>query len=106
MMLYILRANMLTDKLETYREWMKKAIKRTLTVPGVIEFREYRTESSAQVMVTYKFEDMRSWSKWNSNKDIKVFLNEMEEYTSNFTAEIWILSKIWFLSPRFTDVPF
>jgi len=41
MVLYVLRWDIHPDKVEAYLKWTEGAIRRTLAVPGVVEFRAY-----------------------------------------------------------------
>ena len=82
--------NIHPDKVEAYLKWTEGAIKRLLSVPGVIEFRAYRTTAgSHQVVVTYEFADLASWGHWFENKEIQKVLDEAYTLTLNMTLEIW-----------------
>jgi len=45
MVLYIMKWDIHPDKAEAYLKWTEGAIKRTLKVKGVVEFRAYRPVS-------------------------------------------------------------
>ena len=54
MVLYIMKWDIHPDKAEAYLKWTGEAIKRTLGVKGVVEFRAYRPASGpGQVVITY-----------------------------------------------------
>jgi len=40
--LYLMKWDIHPDKVEAYLKWAEGAIRRTLAVPGVVEFRAYR----------------------------------------------------------------
>jgi antibiotic biosynthesis monooxygenase (ABM) superfamily enzyme len=78
------------DKLEAYMKWTEGAIKRTLAVPGVIEFRAYRPATgTSQVAVTYEFADMAAWAAWESSEDTQKVLTELHTLALNVSIEIW-----------------
>jgi quinol monooxygenase YgiN len=78
------------DKLEAYLKWTDSAIKRTLAVPGVVEFRAYRSASGAsQIVTTYEFADMVAWAAWNGNEDVQKVLMELHTLALNVNIEIW-----------------
>ena len=56
MVLYVLKWDLLPEKLKTYEEWIESAIERTVSVPRVIEFRGYRMAVSlmGQIIVTFE----------------------------------------------------
>jgi hypothetical protein len=59
MVLYIMKWDIHPDKAEAYLKWTEGAIKKTLGVKGVVEFRAYRPVSGdRQAVVTYEFPDM------------------------------------------------
>ena len=63
------------DKAEAYLKWTGEAIKGTLGVKGVVEFRAYRPASGAsQAVVTYEFADMATWAAWQAHENTqKIF---------------------------------
>jgi len=78
MVLYVMKWNVHPDKKEEYLNWTSGAIKRTLGVPGVSEFRAYRPASgSAEVVVTYEFADMAAWAAWNVHEDTQRVFDEL-----------------------------
>lgn len=90
MVLYLMKWDVLPDKPEAYLEWTESAIKRTLGVPGVVEFRAYRTTIGAsQVVVTYEFADLAAWAAFFNNEEAQKVLDELRTYTSNVTTELW-----------------
>ena len=83
------------DKLEAYVKWTEGAIKRTVSVPGVVEFRAYRQAAGAsQVVITYEFADMAAWAAWHLNEDVQKLLLEVHTLAFNVTAELWGASPV------------
>lgn len=90
MVLYIVKWDIHPDKVEAYQRWTKSAIERTLAVPGVIEFRAYRTSvGSLQVVITYEFADLATWAAWRANTEVEKVLDELRTLTTNVTSELW-----------------
>ena len=90
MVLLVQKWDILPDKFEEYNEWAPSAIKRLLSVPGVVEFRAYRPASgSHQVAITFEFENMGSWASWYENEDVQKIRAEMQGLTCNRFDEIW-----------------
>lgn len=90
MVLYIMKWDILPDKVEAYLKWTEGAIQRTLAVPGVVEFRAYRPATGAsQVVVTYEFADLAAWAAWQAHEDIQKILDELRTLTVNVTTELW-----------------
>jgi len=90
MVLYVMRWDILPDKVEAYRKWTDSAIKRTLAVPGVVEFRGYRPAAGAsQIVVTYEFADLAAWAAWDANEDMQKVSNELRTLTTNMSTELW-----------------
>jgi antibiotic biosynthesis monooxygenase (ABM) superfamily enzyme len=90
MVLFIMKWDIHPDKAEAYLKWTDSAIKRTLAVPGVVEFRAYRPASgSGQVAVTYEFPDMVTWATWQAKEDTQKVLTELHTVALNVTTELW-----------------
>lgn len=90
MVLYIMKWDIHPDKVEAYMGWTKSAIQRTLAVPGVVEFRAYRTASgTSQAVVTYEFDDMTAWAAWQANEDTQKVLDELHTLAINVSEELW-----------------
>ena len=78
------------DKHEAYTKWTEGAIKRTLAVPGVVEFRGYRgIAGDAEVVVTYEFADLAAYAAWRGNEGIQKLLDELHTLALNVTSELW-----------------
>ena len=78
------------DKLEAYLKWTDGAIKRDLSVPGVVEFRAYRGAAGApQVVTTWEFSDMSAWATWNSSAEVQKVFAELHTLAVNVTSELW-----------------
>ncbi len=90
MVLYVMKWDILPDKVEAYMKWTEGAIQRTLAVPGVAEFRAYRpTTGASQVVVTYEFDDMATWAAWQTHEDTQKVLDELRTLAANVTIELW-----------------
>ena len=78
------------DKLEAYSKWAGEALKRSLAVPGVVEFRAYRpTVGGSLVVQTHEFADLAAWAAWRSNKELEKVVDELETFVVNLTVELW-----------------
>ncbi len=90
MVLQVMKWNIHPDKVEDYLKWTESAIKRTLAVPGVVEFRAYRPATGAsQVVTTYEFADMVTWAAWQSDEDGQKVMDELRTLTLNVNIEVW-----------------
>ena len=90
MILSVLKYEIHPDKVEAYLKWTEGAIKRTLGVPGVVEFRAYRgTVGAPQVITTYEFADLASWAAFRANKEVEKVLDELHTLAINVTTELW-----------------
>ena len=88
--LYVMQWTVHPDKADAYLKWTESAIKRTLAVPGVLEFRGYRPASGPhQVVVTYEFADLATWAAWHANDDAQRVFKELYTVAVNITAELW-----------------
>mgnify|MGYP001076776458 CR=1 FL=1 len=90
MVLWIMKWDIHPDKAEAYLKWTEGAIKRTLGVPGVVEFRAYRPVTGAsQVVVTYEFADLATWAAWYGNEDVQKVQDELHTLALNVNTELW-----------------
>jgi len=90
MVLYIMKWDIHPDKAEAYLKWTEGAIKRTLKVKGVVEFRAYRPVSGGrQAVVTYEFPDMATWAAWQGHEDTQKVLTELHTVALNVSIELW-----------------
>jgi quinol monooxygenase YgiN len=90
MVLYIMRWDIHPDKVEAYKKWTDSAIKRTLSAPGVVEFRAYRPAAGAsQIVLTYEFADLTTWATWYANEDLQKVRDELRTLTINVSTELW-----------------
>lgn len=90
MVLYIMKWDILPGKVEDYLKWTEGAIKRTLSVPGVVEFRAYRPATGdSQVVVTYEFEDIATWADFYAHETIQNILDELRALATNVSTELW-----------------
>lgn len=90
MVLQVMKWDIHPDKMEAYLKWTDSAIKGTLAVPGVVEFRAYRTaEGPSQIVTTYEFVDMAAWAAWYSNEGVQKILTELHTLALNVNLELW-----------------
>ena len=90
MVLQVMKWNIHPDKAEAYLEWAQNAVRRTLAVPGVTEFRAYRPATgTSQVVSTYEFADMASWSAWQNNEEMQKIMDELRTLALNVDVEVW-----------------
>lgn len=89
MVLHVMKWNVHPEKAEVYINWAEIAIKRSVT-PKVVEFRAYRPiTGKSQVVATYEFTDLKAWTDWQENEDVKVVMNELRSVAFNITTELW-----------------
>jgi quinol monooxygenase YgiN len=90
MVLQVTKWNVHPDKADAYNEWVGSAVRRTLAVPGLVEFRAYRPHTGEyQIVATYEFEDLAAWAAWRSNEDMQRLENELRTLVSDVTNEVW-----------------
>jgi quinol monooxygenase YgiN len=90
MVLHVTKYDVHPDKLEAYLKWTEGAIKRTLAVPGVVEFRAYRSVTgSSQLVTTHEFADLAAWAAWSSNPDCLKVMLELHTLALNVTVDVW-----------------
>lgn len=90
MVLQVMKWDIHPDKVDEYLKWTETAIKRTVSVPGVVEFRAYRPAAgSSQVVTTYEFADLNAWATWQSNVDVQNVMLELHSLALNVELEVW-----------------
>jgi quinol monooxygenase YgiN len=90
MVLSVTKWDIHPDKLEGYPKWAESAIKRCVSVPGVVEFRAYRGAAGApQVVITWEFADMSAWAVWNTSEEVQKVFTELHTVAVNVTTELW-----------------
>jgi quinol monooxygenase YgiN len=90
MVLNVMKWDIHPDKMEAYLKWTDSAIKGTLAVPGVVEFRAYRAATGAsQIVTTYEFADMAAWASWYNNEGVQKVLTELHTLALNVNIELW-----------------
>jgi quinol monooxygenase YgiN len=90
MVLHVSKYDIHPDKLEAYLKWVEGAIKRILALPGVVEFRAYRTVAgSSQLVTTIEFADMAACAAAVSNADMQKLSMELHTLALNVTVEVW-----------------
>lgn len=90
MVLHVSKYDIHPDKLEAYLNWVEGAIKRILALPGVVEFRAYRTVAgSSQLVTTIEFADMAACAAAVSNADMQKLSMELHTLALNLSVDIW-----------------
>ncbi len=90
MVLYVMSWNIHPDKEEEYPKWAQSAIQRYLKIPGVVEFRGYRTVAGRrQVVITFEFVDMNAFAAWQGSQDVQKITAEAFTMTLNLKVELW-----------------
>jgi antibiotic biosynthesis monooxygenase (ABM) superfamily enzyme len=89
MVLYIIKWDILPEKTEEYNQWVRKALKMSLDIPGVIEFRAFRSiMGGKQVVSMYEFANIKTWASWQENKEFQKHLEEGRNYWTNMSQEL------------------
>jgi quinol monooxygenase YgiN len=90
MVLQVTKYDIHPDKLEAFQKWVEGAIKRCMSVPGVVEYRAYRGAAGApQIVSTWEFADMSAWAAWSSSEDMQKLYAEAHTLAVNVTTELW-----------------
>jgi quinol monooxygenase YgiN len=90
MVLYVMQWNIHPDKTDAYMEWSKGAIARTVSAPGVVEFRAYRPATgTSQAVITYEFANMAAWETWHAHQDVQDVTTELRTLANNVSSELW-----------------
>jgi len=90
MVLAVVKYDIHPDKVEAYFKWTESAIRRNLSVPGVVEFRAYRTfVGSSRIVTTWEFADLAAWAAWEANSEVQNVLAELYTFALNVTSEVW-----------------
>ena len=78
------------DKGEAYVKFTEDAVKRSMSVPGIVEFRAYRAAAGApQCVITWEFADMSAYAAWVSSDEVQKVMAELHRLAVNVTAELW-----------------
>lgn len=95
MLLYVVRWDIPAEQSDDYLGWVRSAIKRTTSVPGVIELRSYRpVAGETQVVTIFEFNDFESWSAWFNHQKVQTVFEEMFHMVTNVRRELWEPSPI------------
>ncbi len=90
MVFAVMKWNIHPDKAEAYTKFTESAIRRTLAVPGVVEFRAYRPATGArEVVITYEFADFAAWAAWYTNEEAQKVFNELRRLAIDVSAKLW-----------------
>ena len=89
MVLYVCKWNILPGKAEAYGEWALTATKKQFAVPGIKEFRAYRSVTgSHQAVATYEFADFSAWAMWMENETIQKVNQELRDYVTHIQVDL------------------
>ena len=95
MVLSVTKYNIHPDKAEAFYAWVKVAVPRILSIPGVVEFRSYRPAAGEwQVVTTTEFADLASWASAASAETYATLMNELHTLALNVTVEVWGPSQV------------
>lgn len=95
MYLYVLRWDIIPEKLDRYERWAEFAIGKTVRAPGVVEFRAYRpVAGESQVVVTYAFADFSSWEAWFNSQAVQEIFEQLFSLANHVERELWEPSPI------------
>lgn len=73
-----------------YVEWAMPSVQAQLSVPGVIEMRNYRPVTGcSQVAVTCEFADLATYAAWRTHPEIERVAAEARKYVEKISVEIW-----------------
>lgn len=89
MVLQVMKWDIHPDKVDEYMKWAQTAIKRTLSSPGVVEFRAYRPVGGPQVVSTVEFKSMKEWAAFYDSADAKKIMEEIHTLALNVSIEVW-----------------
>lgn len=90
MVIWLMKWDIRPGMEDEYANWAQSAVKKLLSVPGVIEFRAFRPITGChQVSVMYEFEDMQAFDSWYSNEDTKKGLADGQVYIANCKTDLW-----------------
>lgn len=90
MVLHVMKWDIHPDKMDAYAKWAEGVIKGLPAVPGLVEFRGYRTAAgSSQAVVTYEFADMAAWAAWMSSEETQKVRAELGTLALNVQVEVW-----------------
>jgi antibiotic biosynthesis monooxygenase (ABM) superfamily enzyme len=90
MYLYVLRWDINPSKSEDYENWAVKAIRRSISIPGVVEVRAFRPiAGQSQVVVTFEFQDFEAWTDWFNDQQVQAVFNELFSMAINVHRELW-----------------
>jgi antibiotic biosynthesis monooxygenase (ABM) superfamily enzyme len=90
MVLQVMKWDVHPDKVDEYLKWAETAIKRIISVPGLVEFRAYRPASgSSQVVTTCECKDMNAWATWQGHEDMQNVMFELHSLALNVEVEVW-----------------
>jgi antibiotic biosynthesis monooxygenase (ABM) superfamily enzyme len=95
MVLSVTKYNIHPDKGEVFDGWVKSAIARILSIPGVVEFRAYRPVAGEwQVVTTTEFADLASWASAAGSDTYADLMNELHTLALNVSVEVWGPSQV------------
>ena len=88
--LAVMRWNIRPEKAREYGEWARESTRRTLGVPGCVEFRAWRpVTGNTETVITYEFPDLSAWAKWRESAEVQAVTDEMRPFVSDLVIELW-----------------
>jgi len=95
MVLQFMKVDVDPAHVDEYFKWVPGAVKRAVSVPGIKEFRAYRSETGKyQSVSTYEFPDLESWAKWKDSEEINKLLEELQKLSVGITIELLTSSPV------------
>ncbi len=96
MVLQVMKWDIHPGKRGAFIQWVKVGVEKALSVPGVVEFRAYRSFiGDKQIVSTFEFEDETTWLKWRSNAEVNKVLEELYAVALNVSIEVWGASPVF-----------
>ena len=95
MVLQFMKVDVDPAQVDEYLKWVPGAVKRAVSVPGIKEFRAYRSVTgNYQSVSTYEFPDLESWAKWRESEEIKKLLEEVNKLAVKINIEVYTSSPL------------
>ncbi len=95
MVLQFMKVDVDPAQVDEYFKWVPGAVKRAVSVPGIKEFRVYRSVTGKyQSISMYEFPDMVSWAKWRDSEEVQKALEELQKLSLGITIELFTSSPV------------
>ncbi len=90
MILYVMKWDIRPEKAEEYQEWAKKGTEMSLALPGVVEFKAFRSIIGGnQVICLYEFNDMKDWASWLADEEFQKHREKGRSVLTNMSQELY-----------------